>query len=762
GSTLNMFMPDFVGGAANKTIILTNAGGNAWVGSVTAPIGSLIRYRYQRITGTQATGEIRPDGGTVIYRTALVTGSLTIEDTVAVWSDTPYIGDKGRILGVVRDLSSNRGLPGILISAGGQQTLTGFDGEYVLWNLPANAPTTVTAFAPDGSFRAALNVATPPSNGTVNLDFGLWAAKTVKVTFVAAPPADSPAGAPLRLVGNTLQLGDTFAVNSSGSAAASQRQLTLAQLADGRWAASLYLYEGLDVRYKYTLGSATINGELNSDGSAVLRQIVVPGADEIVIQDQVATWKSSLNAPVSFALTAPAATPPGDEVTVQFKINGAWRDPVPMWRKDTTAWSYILFNPLAFTGESEYRYCRNYQCGAADDSATFGLNPAGYRFAPTVLPQALQNSVGTWQWWADMPIPAISLPNIAPRPGFQAGIELAPWKSSEAPALPATLDNIKTLSANWVRLPIIWDAASANPPLISFDFNRSPLRSDLIMAIKAAHDRGFKVALYPLVRPAINGPFAGDLNLFFDAGSKDGGWWDGWFREYARFLAYVSDLAAFTGADMYYIADAALARALPGGPNTPADTEQRWRNLLTALRRDHYNAPIAFGLDLSGQAPTLSAPPPFLDAVDVIDIRFSAALSASPTASLDELKIGATNVIDSQIKPLADRFNKPILITARYISTDGGAAACIGLTAGGCQPPNKVAPDQPDSAIFPLDLFEQQSAYEALLYAVNDRAWIKGFYAYGYNPTVALRDKYYSPRGKPAETLLAAWFARLK
>ena len=139
GSSVNIFLPDLVGGAANKTIILTSAGNNVWVGSVTAPIGALLRYRYQRTTGSQAVGEIRPDGGAILYRTALVSGSITLEDTIAAWSDTPFLGEKGRILGIVRDISSNKGLPGVIVSAGGQQTITGFDGEQMRRTKPVNS-----------------------------------------------------------------------------------------------------------------------------------------------------------------------------------------------------------------------------------------------------------------------------------------------------------------------------------------------------------------------------------------------------------------------------------------------------------------------------------------------------------------------------------------------------------------------------------------------------------------------------------------------
>jgi hypothetical protein len=762
GSSIILYLPDLVGGTANKTVILSSLGNNVWAGSVTAPLGSLLRYRYMRVTGSQAVGELRPDGGTIIYRTALVTGTAPITDTIASWSDTPFLGDKGRILGIVRDVSSNQGIPGLIVSGGGQQTVTGFDGEYVLWNVQANVPTTVTVIAPDGSFRAAMNSTSAPANDTVNLDFGLAAARTVKITFVVAPPTDSPVGAPLRVVGNVLQLGDIFTMGAAGSTTVAQRTVQMAPLPDGRWAAAVFLYEGTDLRYKYTLGSATINSELNADGSAVLRQFVIPGQDEIVLQDQVSTWHVGLNAPVTFSVNVPASTPPTDTVTVQFKIGGVWRDSVATWRAQVNQWNYALLNPLDAQGDVEYRYCRNYECNVAADAAFFGQNPIGYSVTPTVFPQSLQNSVGAWQWWPDLTAPQLSLPDIHVHDGFQAGFELTPWTNAEAPALPATLGVIKPTNANWIRLPVVWDAPSANPPLVSFDLNRSPFRSDLIALIHSAHDQGFKVALYPQLRPAINGPYSGDLNLYFDAGAKDSGWWDGWFREYARFIAYYADLARFSGADAYYIGDSSLARALPGAPNTPADTENRWRNLMDALRRDHYNAPIIYGLDLTGQPPVMAPIPPFLDAVDVIDIRLNAALSTSPTASLEELKTNAANLFDQQLQPLQSRFGKPMIITAQYVSTDGGASLCLGLATGGCQPASKVAPDQPDSNIYAPDLGEQELAYEALLYTINDRPWVNGFYGFGYNSTVALRDKYYSPRSKPAEILLTNWFAKIK
>lgn len=146
----------------------------------------------------------------------------------------------------------------------------------------------------------------------------------------------------------------------------------------------------------------------------------------------------------------------------------------------------------------------------------------------------------------------------------------------------------------------------------------------------------------------------------------------------------------------------------------------------------------------------------------MIDVRFSAALSNLPTATADELKKNAESLMDTHIKPLSTQFKKPIIITAIYTSTDGAATYCLGAAAGSCQPFINAAPDKPDSGLYPLDLNEQAMAYEALLNAINSRAWINGFYGYGYYVPVAIRDKYYSPRSKPAEVIMASWFARIK
>jgi hypothetical protein len=61
-----------------------------------------------------------------------------------------------------------------------------------------------------------------------------------------------------------------------------------------------------------------------------------------------------------------------------------------------------------------------------------------------------------------------------------------------------------------------------------------------------------------------------------------------------------------------------------------------------------------------------------------------------------------------------------------------------------------------------MDLQEQADVYNGLLTAVNTRAYLAGFFTFGYNPVAALRDKSLSVRGKPAEAVLAAWYPKLQ
>ena len=150
----------------------------------------------ESVAGKRST-KLLANGSLAGDRITLIGGSSTLEDTINGWGDTPFIGDKGRLSGIIKDASSNQGIAGLIVLASGQQTTTGFDGEYIFNNVLANAPTPVTVFAPDGSFRAQTKNATAPKDGITQLNFSVNAARAVKVSFIVALPIDTAKGAPL-------------------------------------------------------------------------------------------------------------------------------------------------------------------------------------------------------------------------------------------------------------------------------------------------------------------------------------------------------------------------------------------------------------------------------------------------------------------------------------------------------------------------------------------------------------------------------------
>ena len=70
---------------------------------------------------------------------------------------------------------------------------------------------------------------------------------------------------------------------------------------DGSLALSMMLPVGADIRYKYTLGDGFWNAEHNTDGSFVLRQLIVPASSiPVQVNDTVQTWQAGASSPILF------------------------------------------------------------------------------------------------------------------------------------------------------------------------------------------------------------------------------------------------------------------------------------------------------------------------------------------------------------------------------------------------------------------------------------------------------------------------------
>jgi hypothetical protein len=734
-------------------VVLTQTGANVWTGGTSAPQGSVLVYKYARPLPS-LVDEVTAEGKPLPYRLLAVNSDKpTVEDTVAGWADAPFSGETGAVEGRVWNANTGQGVMGILVTAAGQTTLTAHDGGFRLFKLPTG-PQRVTLLAPDGSLRPANQVVEVAAGQMATVDLISSDPNAVHVTFVVRPPAGADPNAVPRLVGSVWQMGATLAPVVGGTAVAVARAPALVPLADGRWAATVELFEGTHLYYKYTLGDGYWNAELDSSGEPRLRQLVVPATD-LLVDETVTAWLKPRTASVTFEALTPASTPANDVLAIQFRTD-RWLPPVPMWRVDSNDWRYVLYNPVDFDGSVFYRYCRNLACGAADDSATPGAGASGRFFSPAFLSQNLPDNITGWQWLGTQTGTGPALPPISPHINFAAGAAYdEAWQPNSVPFYSQGFSSLRSAGATWVSVNRRGLAVQMNPtPAYRDDPALAPLPAEWKNLVSTAHTVGLQVALHPVTCHYT--PYG--ACDYWEGVNYGGSFWNDWFAAYEYYILAQAVLARDSGTDLLVIGDFKLRPSFPGEPEAAGDAEARWRGLISKVR-SVYKGQIGFEL-LMGDA-LWPNPPAFLDAVDVLRVWWWSPLTGAGGGSVADMTAAAGSLLDTHLLPLQQRFGKPVQISAAYLSADGAATQCLRQADGACHSFEDFDASAPAVGTYALDLAEQADAYHSLLLAINDRPWVGGLLTYGYLPHVTLRDKSLSVRGKPAEAVLAAWWPGL-
>jgi hypothetical protein len=712
--------------------------------TVTVPfsLNSLVKYRYLRQGRIPILEDTSADKA-VRYRLYHVTSPATVNDVVSAWSDGLFNSPSGQVTGQILDSSSHAGVPGLLIAAGGQQTLTDSSGNFSLENLPVGTHNLV-AYAMDGAYQTFQQGATVAAGQSTQVDLLLDPTKLVNVVFTVTVPGSTIQNLPIRLAGSLYQLGDTFADLQGGLSMVATRMPLLSPMPDGRYTITLSLPVGADIRYKYTLGDGFWNAEHSIDGSFMLRQLIVPDSTTPVqVQDVISTWQSGTASPILFELNVPASTPVSDIVSIQFNPYG-WTEPIPMWPRGNNQWVYQLYSPLNMLGDFEYRYCRNDQCGVADDSATAAGQP-GRTVSTSLVPQDLQDSVTSWSWFQPGNPPALTGLPVTQRPAtFWSGVAFLPSGDPTWQAwTPLAIQDVKSHYASWLVLSPTWSVSRSSP----LDFSPVPgtdaVWNDQLDTISHARAAALSVALFPEVNlPA-------DTTAWWQSAPRDQAWWETWFKRYSAFADYHADLATKAGAQALILGGAWLAPALPDGQlngnpsGVPADAGSRWSALLADVR-SRFGGQLLWATAYPGDLASL---PAFAKDLDGIYLLWNAPLDGS---SVDDLKASAGTLLDSTIQPFQAALGKPVILAAAYPSVNG---------AGNVSLPDQQL-FQPGAAMGGLNLQAQEDVYQALFIAVNERGWLGGFVSRGYYPPAALQDGSASVHGKPAEDVLWYWFGR--
>ncbi len=724
------------------------------------PLGSLIKYRYSRQGEAAPIQEHISDGRQVRYRLYNVQGPGEVHDVVTRWTDTQFDGITGRITGKALDSVTGQPLPNILIVAGGAQALTASDGSYLIEGLPPGIHNLV-AYALDGSYRIFQQGALVEEESTTPAELRLKEANYVNVTFDISVPDTTIPAVPIRMAGNLYQLGNTFADLSGGVSTIASRMPVVSLLPDQKYQINLKLPVGADIRYLYTLGDSNWNAERTIDGDYKLRQILVPDQD-MAIKDEIESWSTEASTALTFDVTVPATTPSDETISIQYKPFFGWTESIPMWSLGNNRWAFVLNTPTNLIKGLSYRYCRNNQCGATDDSQTIGNNSNGRSIDPESVSSPMVDQVESWAWLDDQNTPVDpGASQIAPH-GLEyiAGIELQPtYHPSWTPLTPFTVNIINQTGANWMVLSPTWSFTRDDPPILEQVTGKDALWIDLTESIGKAQESGLKIALNPTPQ------FPTNVDEWWEDAPRDFSWWLVWFERYRNFIVHHADLAAQTNSEMLILGGDWLTPALPGGhladgtpSGVPADADLRWRTLIHDIR-SRYNGTIAWALP-SAQASEKS--PAFLESVDLIYIQFSSPLSNNLEPTQPELEAEAARILDTEIFPLQSELGKPLVLSVEYPSADGGNTGCLDdPDRESCLEFRALSRPNDDIPTITIDLQEQTDIYSALLNAANARNWIDGFISRGYYPPAALQDKSTSIHGKPAEEVIKTWFPQL-
>lgn len=317
-------------------------------------------------------------------------------------------------------------------------------------------------------------------------------------------------------------------------------------------------------------------------------------------------------------------------------------------------------------------------------------------------------------------------------PDFQRGIGYAhSWRGGggygSGPSA-KTLKQLRKLGVEWIAItPFAYQRTLTDTKIQSI-YSRRGHETDAAMArdVKAARELGMRVLLKPHLW--INrGDWPGDIR--FESGKQ----WREWFSNYSEVAIHYATFAQENGIEMY-----SMGNELKGVTGREASD---WRALVARIRKV-YAGQLTYAANWDEYRAI-----EWWDALDAVGINAYFPLSTKPNPRYSDLLQGAGEV-RRRLRAFQKRVGKPIIFTEIGFPSITGAAA---------------EPWTQDRTR-PRDLEIQTACYRAVLETFSGEPWMKGMYWWKWFsgasawPKAKDRDPF-SPRNKPAEAVLKAWYS---
>lgn len=312
------------------------------------------------------------------------------------------------------------------------------------------------------------------------------------------------------------------------------------------------------------------------------------------------------------------------------------------------------------------------------------------------------------------------------------GVNYVSWWHDEYtyPAAQASLDALAATGADWAGVLVTWYMPHRKANQVAPLVLKTPTDAALAQAIAGLHARKVKVMLKPHI-DVVDGTWRG---LITPASKGQ------WFERYEAFLLCYASLAEAHGVEMLSIGTE--LKALSG----PADTAY-WRELIARVR-SIYSGWLTYGAN-AVTADDEFQQIGFWDDLDYAGLDVYVPLTNQFAPSLTQLMAAWTlnsrgeNMLATLQQWRLGHTRPVIFAEIGYRSADG----------------TNIRPyDATSSAAY--DPQEQADCLEAAVRVWSpEAAWMQGIFVWNWPvPFLALPNTDYTPRGKPAEDVLRAWY----
>jgi hypothetical protein len=307
-------------------------------------------------------------------------------------------------------------------------------------------------------------------------------------------------------------------------------------------------------------------------------------------------------------------------------------------------------------------------------------------------------------------------------PPAERGIALGLFSGDSDFSYKSLLEEIRDAGATHVSITWVWWQDNIRATEIRRVPSWTAADAQVVDSIRAAKAIGLQVTGFPIVRLVTSekDEWRGRI-----APENEDDWW----RSYRSFIVQSARLSAKGGADRLSIGSELLSRE---------NMRSRWTEVIDNVRAETPDLELMYSANWDHYEKVT-----FWDLVDVAGLTGYWELTKSLDPSVDELSLSWAP-IKRIVGAFSDRIGRRIVLTEiGYPSLDGGAS----------WPWDETRKAK-------VDLEEQRRAYEAFVRSWSDTRFLQGVYFWNWFGFGGPEDPGYTPRKKPAESVIRAWYHR--